>query len=637
MKLTKEIVLPVAVFIITMSMAWGVRMAWMPQPDTVRRNVIPADVPTSEGRFAGRVEEAPEVKLSGLRSVASGLVVLPLDATPEAVAAAFAGAWARLAADPGADMKLQAQQLLSDWLRVDPEAAIRFVSEPPGLLKQRGGEYLLAALAQTDPERACQIAFKSGLESQTASGAVLRLWASRDPEAALAYVSTLPSHQRLAAEMNALTGWAAVSGPEAFAWLQTQPESWRRDRLMNKMAVTMLQNSPGDMVSLMKQGGLPPEMRRGLRQWEEQSDSTQILSTVQAALTAGGDVKDLLRLFGTNRLATTTLPAWALPVGGYVKDLLWQAKETNVSRLGAALMVAAVQAAAPKDAADVAKLVASFDSKDTAVLLRGLGRAAPEAGLAWAIENNQPLTGLASSWADYDARGAMQSLLALPRGEASDAAVRDIIAKAAQTAPAEAIEAAVQVEMPADQRRKHLSAAARVLARSDPAQAVLALGRIPDAPPEEVSAVLAISGRSDAKAAAAALAQCDLATNGYIAAESLTRGWAIADPSGASEWVRTLPGGELRDGGAAGIARSVMQSDPSAAFTWAIEINDAAIRDKVAVQAVREIRKTRSLEQMESDARISEAARGVIHSYWNRSETPQVSDPHDAYLRLFPR
>lgn len=635
MKLAREIVLPVVAFIGAMSMSWGLRMASSPQPDTVRRNVIPAGVQTADDSSTGGIEGTPELTLSELRSVTSGLVVLPLDATPETVTAAFAGAWKRLKSDPGADMKLQAQQLFSDWLRVDPEAAIRFVREPPGLLKERGGEFLLAALAETDPERACQIAFKSGLDSQTASGEVLKVWASRDPAAALAYVSTLPSHQRLAAEMSALTGWAAVSGPEAFAWLQSQPEGWRRDRLMNKMAVCLLQNSPGDMVNLMKLGGLPPEMMKGLRQWEEKTDSAQILSAAQAALTAGGDVKDLLRLFGTN----TSLSFLVLAGGGGLNDLenrLRQAQKTNVSRLGAALMVAAVQNAAPKDVADVAKLAASFDSSDVSLLLRGLGRAAPEAGLAWAVENNQPLTALAASWADYDARAALQSLLALPRGEASDAAVREIIAKAAQTAPAEAIEAVLQVTMPADERRKHLSAAARVLARSDPAQAVQALGRIPDAPPEEVSAVLAISGRSDAKAAAAALATCELATNGYIAAESLTRGWAIADPSGASEWVRTLPPGELRDGGAAGLARSVMESDPSAAFTWAMEINDGTIRDNVALQAVAEIKKTQSLEQIEADARISDAARGVLQTYWNRPDTPPVSDPHDSFLRLFP-
>jgi hypothetical protein len=617
-------------------MAWGVRRAWYPRTEEARRHVIPSGIRTSDGTVTGMpAADAPAIRLDELRSVANGLVVLPPDATPEAVAAAFAAAWTKLSAEPGADMRLQAKQLFSDWLKVDPEGVIRFVTEPPGALIRRGGEYLLTTLAEMDPEQACQIALKGGLDSKAASAVVLNVWGSRDPTAAMTYVATLPSHQRLAAELSALTGWAAVSGPEAFAWLESQPTGWRRDQLMNKIAVCMLQNSPVDMVRLVQQGSLPPEMMTGLRQWERQADAAQLLSTVQAALAAGGNVRELLRAFG--------MADWSkLEQHPAVRQhLRLQGMDSAVTGLGRALMVAAVQNAAPKDADDVARLAATFDGKDTSpflpeLLLRSLGTGAPEAGLAWALENNQPLAPLAASWAEYDARSALQSLLALPRGEVVDEAVRQILAKAAQSAPVEAMEAALQISMPAMDRARHISAAARVLARSDPAKAILGLGRIPDAPPEEVSAVLAIGGRSDANAAAAALAQIDLNTNGYIAAESLTRGWAVADPSGASEWVRTLPAGELRDGGAAGLARSVMESDPSAAFTWALEISEPGIRDTVATQAVKELKKSRSLAQIEADARLSEAAQRVIHEYWNRPDSPQVPDSAAAYRTLFP-
>jgi hypothetical protein len=524
--------------------------------------------------------------------VTGGVVVLPPDPSREAVAAAFADAWARLVEDAGPGTNQKARQLFRDWLRVDAVAAIRFVSEPPGMLSRRGGIFLLTALAETDPEEASRIAFQSGLESTASSEAVFKVWGSRNPMAAFAFSEqNLPAHRRLAAETGILAGWAAVAGSEAFAWLQSQPKGWRKDQLMSRMALGMLQNSPNDLVQLMKEGSMPPEMKSGLQRLEEYHDSDRVLNTVQAALTAGADAKELLAL----------------------------ANHITAPGLAIAVMTAAVQAAAPGDANDVAKLAAMLNPDRPDYLLRGLGRAAPAAGLAWALENDLPLNDLAESWAEHDAAGALGALLGQARGGRADEAMRRIMPRAAASAPAEAIEAMLQVEFPASERRKHLSAAARVLARSDPGQAVLALGRIPDAPPEEVSAVLAISGRTDAKAAAAALAECDLATDGYIAAESLTRGWAVADPVAASEWVRTLPQGELRDGGAAGLARSVMEGDPVAAFTWALEVNEPGIRDRIALQAAEKLKEAQTLERMEADARLSDAARAALRSYWSSS------------------
>ncbi|HWB01479.1 MAG TPA: hypothetical protein VG796_00555 [Verrucomicrobiales bacterium] len=606
MKNTRATVLPIVVFAGAMAGAWGVRFFWPWSAETSQKRAIPAGVATSQGgRRDSAPEPSPEINLSDLRSVRSGLVVLPPDATTETIAAAFAEAWKKLSVEGGHHMQINAQQLFIDWLRVDAEAAIRFVSDPPGNLIKQGGEYLLTALAETDPSKACAIAFKGGLDGPLASEKVLKVWGSRDPQAALAFAAGLPAHQRLAAEMSALGGWLAVSGPEAFAWLQSQPESWRRDMMMNRMAVTLLQNSPAEIAELARTGSLPDEMKRSLRKWDEKTDSATLINLVQDALTAGGTAKSLLDV--ANGLGST--------------------------RMAAAVVSAAVQSSTPKDAADVAKLAASLGLKDNTALLCGLGRSAPEAGFAWALENKQPLDLLAAAWAEYDAKSAMQSLLAQPRGGLADEAVQAIIGKTASTAPAEAIEAALQIPMDTKERRKHLSAAARVLARSDPAQAVAALGKIPDAPPEEVSAVLAVSGRANAKAAAAALAQVDLNTNEYIASESLTRGWAIADPAGASEWVRTLPKGDLRDGGAAGLARGVMQSDATAAFAWAMEINDPVIHDRVAVEAVNELKKTRSLEQIKADTALDDAIRGQLATYWNRpapkssTSTPLITIP----------
>jgi hypothetical protein len=79
-----------------------------------------------------------------------------------------------------------------------------------------------------------------------------------------------------------------------------------------------------------------------------------------------------------------------------------------------------------------------------------------------------------------------------------------------------------------------------------------------------------------------------------------------------------------------------MESDPSAAFTWALEISEPGIRDTVATQAVKELKKSQSLAQIEADPRLSEAAQRVIHDYWNQPDSPQVPDPAAAYRSLFP-
>src|SRR5262245_20317291 len=117
MKVTREIVLPFLVFAGTLTLAWGIRYHWSGNETQNGRRVIPSGGPAAgSGRNAGEAEGAPEVKISELRSVRSGLVTLPLDANPESVAAAFAAAWKKLSDDPGPDTKLKAQQLFYDWL-----------------------------------------------------------------------------------------------------------------------------------------------------------------------------------------------------------------------------------------------------------------------------------------------------------------------------------------------------------------------------------------------------------------------------------------------------------------------------------------------------------------------------------------
>ena len=153
-----------------------------------------------------------------LLSVKMGLVKWPAGGDPAAVAAAFADAWRKLrplveagSRDGDDENENKARQLFADWWKLDPAAALRFVSEPPGVFMERGGMFLLPLVAARDPRQAWKLSDLAmrPVERLSARAEVMKIWANRAPEEAMALAAALTGTQRAEAERAALRGWAA--------------------------------------------------------------------------------------------------------------------------------------------------------------------------------------------------------------------------------------------------------------------------------------------------------------------------------------------------------------------------------------------------------------------------------------------
>ena len=71
----------------------------------------------------------------------------------------------------------------------------------------------------------------------------------------------------------------------------------------------------------------------------------------------------------------------------------------------------------------------------------------------------------------------------------------------------------------------------------------------------------------------------------HVAAKSasglLASNWCKSDSLKASEWVNTLPGGNIKQAATAGLARELMKESPAEAMPWIEQISDPKLKEKL--------------------------------------------------------
>lgn len=570
------------------------RYVFAPAAEVERRSVIPALREPQRNSATTKPMQAAE-----LWSVKMGLLQWPASGDPAEVTAAFAESWRKLrplvaagTRDGDLENHNQARQLFADWWKLDPAAALRFVSEPPGVFTERGGMFLVPLVAARDPRQAWKLAdlAMQRHERSAARVDVMRAWAHRAPQEAMAFTASLSGSQRAEAERAALRGWVALNARDAIAWVAALPESWRKEERLEAVTFEAASSDPASFVAALRRGEVEARTCELLLKYRRESGADPFGALARAAIASDPDPRGFC---------------------------LWAA-EKGLVPLASAAWAALMERDGLHTAEAIARLAASLPDNGREAFSAALGTAAPEAGLAWALTNNAPLAPLAKAWAGTDPEAALAALNASPQSPEMVAALRAAAFEARESAPVAVLQ--VMASLPArpddDHAREDMHDMVKRAAFADPVQTLEILGTIPTATPEQVSMLLAVGAHRDPHGTAAALARVELPVTDTVAAESFTRGWASNDPAAASLWVRDLPAGEMRDGGAAGLARSVARTDPPGAFAWAVEVTEPDMRQRVLCTVIESAVKAGTpLEALLSEPRLTPEERGTLRAH----------------------
>lgn len=141
-----------------------------------------------------------------------------------------------------------AGSVAKEWVRTDPDAALAWASSLPE--SQRSGAYsgVLGTLAASDPERASTIAMTLSADASRTHivGEIAKSWARSSPEAALAWAQSLEGRDRGAAMNEALGTWAQQTPDEAAAFLTNLSASESIDPYITRIAGAWSSQSPAD-------------------------------------------------------------------------------------------------------------------------------------------------------------------------------------------------------------------------------------------------------------------------------------------------------------------------------------------------------------------------------------------------------
>lgn len=563
---------------------WMIRAAFAPAGAAARVPEIPA-------RHTSPGPEAMTPPVSEPFSVALGLVTMPEGGDPAKVSAAFSAALReRLPATTDAKED-QVRQLFADWWQLDPAAALRFVSESPGVFTGRGGLYLLPLITARNPHQAWALTMLplKPADRVTARREVMRAWAHRVPHEAMAFAVSLTGTRRGEAEREALHGWVLRDPAAALAWVAALPEGWRRGEMMKQYALAAVESDPAALAAALRQGAVSARTITDIFAYHHEQGDDPAAVMARAAIASDPD-----------------------PLGFCVVT-----SEKGLSSLAAAAWAVLLERDGAVTAESIGRIAAGVPEKGQAAFAAALGTAAPEAGLAWALEHGAPLAPLATAWARMDPEEALSALQEVPRSPELIGALRAAAHEARESAPVAVLQlmASLPEKADDDHARANLHDMVKRAAFSDPVRTLEALHAVSIVTPEEVSMVLAEGGSRDPHGTAAALARVELPVTDTIAAESFTRGWAAADAAAASVWARELPPGELRDGAAAGLAHSASLTDPAGAFAWAVEVTAPDVRQHVLRTVIESaVRAGTPLGPLLNEPRLTPEERGTLRA-----------------------
>ncbi len=516
--------------------------------------------------------------------------------------------------------------------RQDPDAALARMNrlDPDNRDKVRDG--LISVLAEDAPKRAFELAMaETGSDSRYLQSQVMAQWMKSDPEAALSAFAALPKGKIRAQCLDSIVSNMASKDPDAaLAWAGALTAADERRKARSSVLDTLsFQNPEKAMELLLKDpslgssndpfssGGVTQVISNLARLDYDKAKKAAFSLTNPAqrvaalAALAGGTRKnhaeDLLALAATLPAAeakalylgnswwesdAASLAKWAEgvpdgPLRQQIKSrltgqLAWEDPEEAAKQLGE---VKPGMMPYTNIAENIAERWADLDS---------------EKALAWAsgLENfgqrKSAVTAAFGRMADSDPAAAASKLSSLTDPEIRTGAAAAIATRWVAQDPEKALVWAKSLT--GDQQSAALRQIAQAQVRSSPDQAREVVGLLVSSlPPDDwkkseyrqlVGNMAGEFAETDPAAAAKFAATLPAGEAQNTAYSQVIGNWARYSPDEAENWLGQLDAGDVRDHAAGSFAESVASYDPERAYDWALSIDDPIQRRKATENAL---------------------------------------------------
>ncbi len=480
-------------------------------------------------------------------------------------------------------------------MRSDPAAGLKLLEgskELPGYMRMM----LLEQVATSSPEEAVAALSKvspANRDSFWNSEGVFSVWASKDPEAVLAWAQSatdldmkncafraacrrmasddpagaltkidgMPAHLRGQLIATVMETWSDRDLPGALAAASAMGKPAEREDAMAAIVQRMDYSDPGEtckVVLAMPKGNARSSALENLSwslRWQAPSQVEATLAKfegVERSILAGNlagamvadDPEGAIKLFNS-------IPP-SLRGEDKVSTFMWSLARDN-----------------PERALEFANTLTSSSERSQAVrtAIQQLAYLSPQSAvkqvesMSDANGRQQAVTALAETWGATDAEAALRWAASLS-GDEQIAALATILPARAKNDP---LAAAAQLQDLLQNPGKNSGAAL-----------------------QSATASLATewAGR-DPKQAAAWVAGLPSGTAAEQGATSLVMNWCNYDPAAAADWITSLPDGGVKDAAIQPLVQNVMQSDPATAFSWGLSVQDPAKRTEIMQQTIR--------------------------------------------------
>ncbi|MES2437748.1 MAG: hypothetical protein V4584_01690 [Verrucomicrobiota bacterium] len=533
--------------------------------------------------------------------------------------------WA--AVDPGAavgyvrsckETSLQltlASRCFNALAQVDPARALVEVADlPKGDMRSFASNEILLVLAGRDPEAACDLLDRESINTFTGSfgpnevfmkwasmdpvaaaarlatmsrdkidstctNAVARVWASKDPDAALKWAKSLRNGENSGAAIQIYRVYARQDPEAAWERLKSEP-GYLRGKLIGGVIQTVADEDPRKAVALLNGLESKSQKRIAANQLLEQFKMTETRLAFEIA--AGlGDPAIRKEQLGDQMFYA----AWNDP--DLFKEQVAKLSEREKIDTGGSVVMGLISsdpAAAEKyflGLPETQRNGATLERMMRHYYYHDAGKALAFAvSLANPQEQTTALTGLFNTWSQNDPEAAAVGWKRLPEGQGRLETLDGI---ANSWAEADPISAKAWADgLSGIERTRALAAVLPTLARDNPAAAGRQLSGLIASPPDGMEKNLAASaGRLAGQWAddnptaasnwAAALPDGQSRDEGL---KAVSQSWSQYDAVATAQWLGTLEAGNSRDAAIQPLVNQVRNTDPDTAFSWAASISD---------------------------------------------------------------
>ncbi len=566
------------------------------------------------GGIAGAVLPAVDFRdAAGFEDYVRGLVALGVDEN--------LAKWLALASLAEADFQAaaelaQSEDLIGWWASgaalVDLDATVDVIDSLPEKLAIRAIYAASGTVGRRQPERGFELLKKLPPSDATeAAFPFFEEWASASlPAARRAAMALDPGRFRERALAGVFHAWNEGDREEMLEWAVGQgPEIGRKAfwsvyemaGIRDAAAILELaQKFPAAVDTMLIAQFADALTELGSPGWE-----------AVMALPPGQMRNQLLLRYGENLGRTDAARLWELA------QSLPSGERTYLLRLG----TRNVAKAAPREMAELAvrgELGASYGVDS---VMESWAADDPLAAYAWGLarwnqrQGSSALGSVLSTWSQTDPNAATRALVKLPDGLRAKF-LPDVVEAWATNEPEEAFRWASG--RPPLEQTSAVAAALEGWASEDPAAAATAArGVLPDGLNDALKKVAWEYGQvspDDAMSWAHGLQGVDAQR---VTVAEVANSWGRRDASAASDYLASLPEGELRDQAVGGFVSAITNLDPPTAAQWALSIGDDSLQGQRMQSALRSWKEkdpaeARAFVEALPDAALREKMMGVV-------------------------